>query len=322
MEEYSYPRKYNVSIIFESNNPIKGAVMHKKVISPILTLFASVMFTGCLFEEVDQPTELEIGSQFTTVLNINSIAQEVSNPHHGIVGIMHPNGWVFESGSFESNDAETPSGLMELDPDSGKKILCSEEQYNADSCPSLDDVVERPEDMEWTFLVSDVGDYYQEQTLFEVTLSFNTDSSLAGEFPLGYITTVNAFGMIDWLNTEDNADNPNMTDTSMNHMITMLDATAGLGDNISLPSSFHLSQNYPNPFNPATRIEFSLPIAGDVSLSIFDIKGNLVENVISDRMQPGTHHVLYTPENIGSGIYYYALKTSGKSTSKKMTFIK
>ncbi len=296
--------------------------MYKKVIHSLPTFFASIILSGCLFEEVEQPTELEVGNQFTTVLNINSVAQEINNPHHGIVGVMHPNGWVFESGSFESNDAETPSGLMELDPDEGKKVICSEEQYNDNTCPSIDDFFQRPDNMEWTFLVSDVGDYYLEQTLFEVTLNFNTEGSESGEFPMGYITTVNTWGMLDWLNTEDNVDNPNMTDTSMNHMITMVNATASNGDEISFPSSFHLSQNYPNPFNPATRIEFSLPIAGDVSLSIFDINGRLVENIINDRMQPGAHHVLYNPINIGSGIYYYTLKTSGKTITKKMTLIK
>ena len=103
--------------------------MNNKVINHFLTLLGITIFSGCLFEEVDQPAELAIGDTFTTVLNINSIAQEVNNAHHGIVGVLHPEGWVFESGSFESTDAETPSGLMELDPDSGRKMICSEEQY-------------------------------------------------------------------------------------------------------------------------------------------------------------------------------------------------
>ena len=72
--------------------------MNNKVINHFLTLLGITIFSGCLFEEVDQPAELAIGDTFTTVLNINSIAQEVNNAHHGIVGVLHPEGWVFESG--------------------------------------------------------------------------------------------------------------------------------------------------------------------------------------------------------------------------------
>ena len=42
------------------------------------------------------------------------------------------------------------------------------------------------------------------------------------------------------------------------------------------PSSFSLEQNFPNPFNPSTRIEYQLPVSGNVLLQIYDIQGNLV----------------------------------------------
>ena len=296
--------------------------MNNKVINHFLTLVGITIFSGCLFEEVDQPAELAIGDTFTTVLNINSIAQEVNNAHHGIVGVLHPEGWVFESGSFESTDAETPSGLMELDPDSGRKMICSEEQYNNNTCPSIDDFFERPNNMEWTYLISDVGDYYLEQTLFEVTLNFNTEEGAPGDFPIGYVTTVNTWGMLDWLNTEDNIDNPNMTDTSMNHMVTMVESSVNIDEKASIPGSFKLEQNYPNPFNPSTKIEFSLSSASEVSLEIFDINGNSVGNLVNNYMNAGTHHIVYDASNVSSGIYYYTLKALNKVQTKKMTLIK
>ena len=69
--------------------------MYNKVINHFLTLVGITIFSGCLCVEGDQPAELAIGDTFTTVLNINSIAQEVNNAHHGIVGVLHPDGWDF-----------------------------------------------------------------------------------------------------------------------------------------------------------------------------------------------------------------------------------
>ena len=174
-------------------------------------------------------------------------------------------------------------------------------------------------------LLNDEGQevsFYLEQTLFEVTLNFNTEEGASGDFPIGYITTVNTWGMIDWLNTEDNIDNPNMTDTSMNHMITMAESSVNIEKEISLPGSFKLEQNYPNPFNPSTKIEFSLSTASEVSLEIFDINGNSVDNLVNNYMNAGTHHIFYDGSNVSSGIYYYTLKASNKIQTRKMTLIK
>ena len=76
----------------------------------ILILFLGILQVGCLIEEVEQPASIEVGSTFTSVLNIAAIAEENTNPHHGAIGVLHPIGWEFESGTFESTDPETPSG--------------------------------------------------------------------------------------------------------------------------------------------------------------------------------------------------------------------
>ena len=95
----------------------------------------------------------------------------------------------------------------------------------------------------------------------------------------------------------------------------------------NLPVGFSLSQNYPNPFNPSTRISFSLPDAGQVSLKIFNINGQFVKVLAEDQMTAGSHEVIWDGMNsegraAASGLYFYRLETNGLSKTKKMMLIK
>ena len=286
-----------------------------------------VLFTGCLIEDVEQPTEIEAGQIFTSVLNISAIAEETTNPHHGIIAVLHPLGWEFESGTFESTDPETPSGNMILDPDSGKKWLCTEEQFMEDSiefstCADIDTSIGMHEGMDWTFLISDVGDFYLADVIHEVTLNFNTENSISGEYPMGYVTTVNTWGMINWLNDESNLENPNMTDSSMNHIVNVTGGTVKVDDSDINPMTYHLGQNYPNPFNPESIIEFSIPVSEFVIVSIYDLKGRLVKYLNRGYLDKGIHKIVVNDVGLKSGIYYYQIKTENFIRTRKMTFLK
>lgn len=286
-----------------------------------------VLFAGCLIEDVEQPTEIEAGQIFTSVLNISAIAEETTNPHHGIIAVLHPLGWEFESGTFESTDPETPSGNMILDPDSGKKWLCTEEQFMEDSiefstCADIDTSIGMSEGMDWTFLISDVGDFYLADVIHEVTLNFNTENSISGEYPMGYVTTVNTWGMINWLNDESNLENPNMTDSSMNHIINVTGGTVKVDDSDINPMTYHLGQNYPNPFNPESIIEFSIPVSEFVIVSIYDLKGRLVKHLNRGYLDKGIHKIVVNDVGLKSGIYYYQIKTENFTRTRKMTFLK
>ena len=61
----------------------------------------------------------------------------------------------------------------------------------------------------------------------------------------------------------------------------------------SVPSEFELGQNYPNPFNPSTTISFALPKAGEVSLSIYNLRGQLVQVLVSGPFAAGQHKVVW-----------------------------
>ena len=93
-------------------------------------------------------------------------------------------------------------------------------------------------------------------------------------------------------------------------------------DNL-IPTKFNLSQNYPNPFNPSTTIEFSINKSSNISLSIYDITGRLVTNVInSANFASGNYKITFDASKLASGTYIYTLKNGEQQLSKKMTLIK
>jgi hypothetical protein len=89
-----------------------------------------------------------------------------------------------------------------------------------------------------------------------------------------------------------------------------------------VPGAYALSQNYPNPFNPSTKINFSLPKSSNVKLAVYDMNGREVEVLVNRNLQAGVYEADWHPVNLSSGIYFYTLKTSDFTGTKKMILIK
>jgi len=94
-----------------------------------------------------------------------------------------------------------------------------------------------------------------------------------------------------------------------------------------LPVAYTLSQNYPNPFNPSTSIEYSIPMASNVKITIYNILGEVVDLLDNTFRQAGNYKVTWNPGRIASGVYFYELKavsSSGDQFSqmKKMIMLK
>ncbi len=79
---------------------------------------------------------------------------------------------------------------------------------------------------------------------------------------------------------------------------------------------------YPNPFNAATRIEFTLPEAGEITADIYDILGRHVATVIDDYLFPGHHSVVWSPEGIATGQYYLRLSNQEITSHRKLLYLK
>jgi mannan endo-1,4-beta-mannosidase len=94
--------------------------------------------------------------------------------------------------------------------------------------------------------------------------------------------------------------------------------------NISAPENVVLQQNYPNPFNPVTTIIYSLPEDDFVSLEVYTTLGELVGVVEKGFKEKGKYEIILSFDNtlLGSGAYFYTLRTSSKSITKKLMLLK
>jgi hypothetical protein len=98
-------------------------------------------------------------------------------------------------------------------------------------------------------------------------------------------------------------------------------------DTAQSPARLQLLQNYPNPFNPETTIAFELPAAQQVSLDIFNIKGQKVRNLKRGPMDGGRHSLVWNSTDDGgtilpSGLYFYRLHTNTQTITRKMLLLK
>jgi hypothetical protein len=91
---------------------------------------------------------------------------------------------------------------------------------------------------------------------------------------------------------------------------------------IGVPSVYNLSQNYPNPFNPSTKIDFDLPEDGIVSIALYDMTGKQVATLVNEAKTAGYHSVQFNASSLSSGIYIYALRTNGFTSTKKMMLVR
>ena len=91
---------------------------------------------------------------------------------------------------------------------------------------------------------------------------------------------------------------------------------------IAQPDVFYLGQNYPNPFNPSTKIEYSIPQDGNVSLKVYDILGKEVATLVNEYQQAGTFDVVFNGANLASGVYYYQLTSGDLTSTKKLMLTK
>jgi hypothetical protein len=95
----------------------------------------------------------------------------------------------------------------------------------------------------------------------------------------------------------------------------------------TLPIDFSLDQNHPNPFNPSTEISFSLPVASNVRLDVFNIMGQTVATLVNGNLQAGKHSVVWNGkssagETAASGVYFYKIEAAGFTDVKKMLLMK
>lgn len=120
----------------------------------------------------------------------------------------------------------------------------------------------------------------------------------------------------------------NLAAMTFNHTGTATDVKTP----VNVPANFALNQNYPNPFNPTTRIEYSLPKAANVKITVYNLLGEVVKVLYNDFNTAGSYSIYWNADDITgakltSGVYFYELKANSVdgeiySDIKKMVLLK
>ncbi|MCC6865907.1 MAG: T9SS type A sorting domain-containing protein [Ignavibacteria bacterium] len=95
----------------------------------------------------------------------------------------------------------------------------------------------------------------------------------------------------------------------------------------NVPDRFSLNQNYPNPFNPVTKIKYDLASSSLVNISVYNLLGVLVEELVNIKQNSGTYEVSFDASQFATGVYFYTINAVSESgmrytDTKKMILVK
>ncbi len=99
----------------------------------------------------------------------------------------------------------------------------------------------------------------------------------------------------------------------------------GTGDseiNRIKPLAYSLAQNYPNPFNPVTTIKYELPKTEYVTLTVYNITGQVVKKLVDRTVEAGYHEAIWDASKVASGVYIYKQTARSYTSVKRMLLVK
>jgi len=105
--------------------------------------------------------------------------------------------------------------------------------------------------------------------------------------------------------------------------VTSVDGTV----DSSIPVTYELGANYPNPFNPSTNITFAMPEDGNVKITIFNMLGQKIKTLLNENRVAGQYEVTWNGTDqsgdiVGSGMYFYQMRTQNVVLTRKMILLK
>ncbi len=193
--------------------------------------------------------------------------------------------------------------------------------------------------------ISDFGKDLSEWHIYRITLIEDVLDLFIDEDPLGYLTAngpgdadggnyfqfgdngKETYGTIyDWIAWDVSGAYPPGEGDPLPSELTGLPAAIRQISSV-MPEQFELGQNYPNPFNPSTEINFKVQKITNVEISIYNLNGQLVCNLVNEEKNIGIYTVTWNGldsngKAVPSGVYFYTMKADNYHTSKKMTLIR
>ena len=89
-----------------------------------------------------------------------------------------------------------------------------------------------------------------------------------------------------------------------------------------IPENYYLSQNYPNPFNSKTRLSYGMPEAGNISISVFDVTGRMVTELVNSNIEAGNHTTVWDAQFASAGVYLVRMESSNFKAVRKIMLVK
>ena len=86
--------------------------------------------------------------------------------------------------------------------------------------------------------------------------------------------------------------------------------------------NFNISSVYPNPFNPVTKIDYTIDLAGQLKLSIYNVIGQEVAILYDGYQTEGSYKVNWDANSMSSGVYYVRMLMNGQMETKKAVLVK
>ena len=109
---------------------------------------------------------------------------------------------------------------------------------------------------------------------------------------------------------------------SSNYMVLIASALVGIESEKTIPIQYRLSQNFPNPFNPTTQIQYDIPKATFVRLSVYNVLGQEVAELVNGQQTAGKYVTTFNGSKLTSGIYFYRLQAGNFVQTKKLVLMK
>ena len=124
-----------------------------------------------------------------------------------------------------------------------------------------------------------------------------------------------------------NTGDPSLTDSDGSRSDMGAIPLGATGPTTESPMRFTLSQNLPNPFNPVTTVPYTITEAGLVTLSVYNLQGQLVRTLVQGIVQPGEHHAVWDGRDFAgraaaSGVYVYRLSAPEGALARRMLLVR
>ncbi|GMU90087.1 MAG: hypothetical protein AMXMBFR49_22930 [Chlorobiota bacterium] len=136
----------------------------------------------------------------------------------------------------------------------------------------------------------------------------------SGRFDLNAGDTTVIHTVISSIKGENNLHSITLTRQAMDEIFRQTGArhkyipTGLKGAPVALPDEYRLYQNFPNPFNPETEIRFSLRERSRITLTVYDILGCKVAELLGSELERGEYRHAFNGDGLSSGVYFIRLE--------------